>query len=138
MTTFKIALVCLSFIGLYSCKSNTEDNKEMKTAASASIIQVQGHRGDRGNFPENSIPAFRSAIKKGVDVIELDVVISKDKKVVVSHEPYMSSLYVSTSTGDSISKANERSFNMYEMTYDSIRQFDSGSRGIHFFLTRKK
>lgn len=43
-------------------------------------VEVQGHRGDRGNFPENTIPAFLSAVKKGADVIELDVVISKDQK----------------------------------------------------------
>ena len=105
---------------------------------SAFEVQVQGHRGDRGNFPENSIPAFISAVKKGVDVLELDVVISKDKKVVVSHEPYMSSLYVSTPTGDSIAKEAERSYNMYEMDYDSIKKFDSGSRGNRHFPDQKK
>ncbi len=110
----------------------------METNATKTSVQVQGHRGDRGNFPENSIPAFISAVKKGVDVLELDVVISKDKKVVVSHEPYMSSLYVSTPTGDSISKADERSYNMYEMSYDSIRQFDAGSRGNRLFPNQEK
>jgi glycerophosphoryl diester phosphodiesterase len=105
---------------------------------SAIEVQVQGHRGDRGNFPENSIPAFISAVKKGVDVIELDIVISKDKKIVVSHEPYMSSLYVSTPTGDSISKTDEHLYNMYEMDYDSIKQFDAGSRGNRLFPDQKK
>ncbi|GHA44663.1 glycerophosphoryl diester phosphodiesterase [Salinimicrobium marinum] len=138
MTNFKIALIFLSFTVLNSCKSNSENEKEMETNASKTSVQVQGHRGDRGNFPENSIPAFISAVKKGVDVLELDVVISKDKKVVVSHEPYMSSLYVSTPTGDSISKADERSYNMYEMSYDSIRQFDAGSRGNRHFPNQEK
>ena len=138
MKKSKIALVLLSFTTLYSCKSKSENDQEMKTTAFASTVQVQGHRGDRGNFPENSIPAFMSAVKKGVDVLELDVVISKDKKVIVSHEPYMSSLYVSTPTGDSISKAEERSYNMYEMSYDSIRQFDTGSRGNHLFPHQQK
>ncbi|MFA9189637.1 glycerophosphodiester phosphodiesterase family protein [Flavobacterium magnesitis] len=62
-------------------------------------IEIQGHRGDRGNFPENTIPAFMSAIRKDVDVIEMDVVVSKDKKVVVSHEAFMSSLYMQTPEG---------------------------------------
>ncbi|WP_423820388.1 glycerophosphodiester phosphodiesterase family protein [Salinimicrobium sp. TIG7-5_MAKvit] len=137
MIKFKIAFICLSFAGLISCKSNNEDQKEMETTPSSSI-QVQGHRGDRGNFPENSIPAFISAVKKGVDVLELDVVISKDKKVVVSHEPYMSSLYVSTPTGDSISKANERSYNIFEMTYDSVKQFNAGARGNSLFPNQEK
>lgn len=138
MKTLKTVIICLSFIGLYSCKSNTEDQNKMDINNSASQIQVQGHRGDRGNFPENSIPAFISAVKKGVDVLELDVVISKDKKVVVSHEPYMSSLYVSTPAGDSINREKEHSYNMYEMTYDSIKQFDAGSRGNRDFPGQKK
>lgn len=137
MTKFKIILICLSFTGIISCKSNNEDHKEMGSFTYSSI-QVQGHRGDRGNFPENSIPAFISAVKKGVDVIELDIVISRDKKVVVSHEPYMSSLYVTTPKGDSINKAMERSYNIYKMSYDSIRQFDAGSRGNPLFPGQKK
>ncbi len=92
-------------------------------------IEVHGHRGERGHLPENSIPAFLSALEKGVDVLELDVVISKDHKVVVSHEPFMSALYVQTPAGDSINKENEKSFNLYEMDYDSIRRFDIGSKG---------
>lgn len=138
MKNLKLIMICLSFTALYSCKSNTKNDQEIKTEVSASTVQVQGHRGDRGNFPENSIPAFISAVKKGVDVLELDVVISKDKKVVVSHEPYMASLYVSTPTGDSIKKINERTYNMYEMTYDSIKKFDVGSRGNRLFPNQEK
>src|SRR5690606_18139364 len=99
---------------------------------------LQGHRGDRGNFPENTIPAFLSAVKKGADVVELDVVISKDGKVVVSHEPFMSSLYVTTPAGDSIAKETERSYNLHEMTYDSIRKYDTGSKGNKNFTQQQK
>jgi len=138
MKTIQISLLCLFLAGLYSCKNNVENELETKAVAPASGIQVQGHRGDRGNFPENSIPAFISAVKKGVDVLELDVVISKDKQVVVSHEPYMASLFASSVSGDSIKKADERSYNMYEMSYDSIRQFDIGSRGNRLFPDQVK
>lgn len=101
-------------------------------------IQVQGHRGDRGNFPENSIPAFLSALKKGVDVLEMDVVISQDNKVVVSHEPFMSSLYMLQPNGKEITKEEELSFNLYKMPYHLIKQFDSGSKGNPNFLQQKK
>ena len=101
-------------------------------------VEIQGHRGDRGNFPENTIPAFLSAIKKGVDVIEMDVVISKDHQVVVSHEPFMSSLYMLQPNGEPISKENEKDFNLFQMNYDSIKQFDSGSKGNKKFLQQKK
>lgn len=138
MKFYKLFLLCLVIAGS-SCKSNTENNKEETAAiASSSKIEVQGHRGERGYFPENSLPGFISAVNKGVDVLELDVVISKDKKVVVSHEPYMSSLYMLTPEGDSIPKESEQSYNFYEMSYDSIKKFDAGSKGNRLFPDQKK
>lgn len=125
----KISCVLIAVLAIYSCGSQKAINSK---------IEVQGHRGDRGNFPENSIPAFLSAVKKGVEVIELDVVISKDQKVVVSHEAFMSSQYMSDFAGNPISKEKEKSFNLYEMTYDSIKKFDGGSRGNSNFPMQQK
>ncbi|MCX6297040.1 MAG: glycerophosphodiester phosphodiesterase family protein, partial [Bacteroidetes bacterium] len=51
-------------------------------------IEIHGHRGFRGKYPENTLTAFKEAAKAGVDYIELDVIISKDSQVVVSHEPW--------------------------------------------------
>src|SRR5580692_1343761 len=50
-------------------------------------ILVHGHRGARGRRPENTIPAFRYAIEQGVDVLELDVAVTKDSVPVISHDP---------------------------------------------------
>ncbi|MFI8377477.1 glycerophosphodiester phosphodiesterase family protein [Leeuwenhoekiella sp. NPDC079379] len=119
------------------CKSKSEEQKPMKVAEQH-IIQVQGHRGERGNLPENTIEAFLGALRKGVDVLELDVVISKDKKVVVSHEPYMLALYMQTPTGDSIAKETEKEYNLYEMEYAEIKQFDGGSKGNVRFPQQQK
>ena len=55
------------------------------------MIQVHGHRGARAILPENTIAAFEYAIRAGVDAIELDVVVSSDDVVVVSHDPYLKS-----------------------------------------------
>ena len=44
-----------------------------------------GHRGDRLNYPENTIASYRSAIEKGFDGVELDVMMTKDGKLVCSH-----------------------------------------------------
>jgi len=138
MIFYKLFLLFAIIAGI-SCKSNTEVKKSVKENITyLSKIEIQGHRGQRGHSPENSISAFLKAIEKGVDVIEMDVVISKDRKVVVSHEPYMSSLYVLTPAGDSISKAEQRSFNFYEMSYDSIRMFDIGSKGNKNFPEQEK
>ena len=55
----------------------------------AKKIEIHGHRGCRGLLPENTIPGFVKAIELGVDVLEFDVVITKDNEVLVSHEPFM-------------------------------------------------
>jgi glycerophosphoryl diester phosphodiesterase len=138
MKFIKVIWLSLLVVAI-GCKNKKEQEKELQEIKSERLsIQVQGHRGDRGNFPENSIPAFLSAVKKDADVIELDVVISKDNKVVVSHEPFMHSLYVSTPSGDTISEENQENFNLYEMTYDSIRRFDVGSKGNSLFPDQQK
>ncbi len=54
-------------------------------AAAQTTVSIEGHRGSRGHLPENTIPSFIKAIEQGADTLELDLVISKDKKVVVSH-----------------------------------------------------
>lgn len=139
MNYYKI--VFIGFLGIIiSCKSNTDDKKEVKSEneTSVSLVKVQGHRGDRGNYPENSIPAFISAVKKGVDVLEMDVVISKDNKVVVSHEPFMDSSYMLKPNGDTISQEKERSYMLYEMIYDSIKSYDGGSKVNVRFPDQKK
>lgn len=60
-------------------------------------IQVHGHRGARAVMPENTIAAFEYAIRVGVDAIEMDVVVSRDNRVVVSHDPYLKSgVYIRT------------------------------------------
>lgn len=128
-----IKALFLGAVVLTACQCATKSTTPQKH-----IVEVQGHRGDRGNFPENTIPAFLSAVKKGVAVIELDVVISKDQKVVVSHETFMSAQYMSDYDGNPISKEKEHSYNLYEMTYDSIKKFDSGSRGNAGFPSQQK
>ena len=91
-------------------------------------IDIQGHRGCRGLFPENSLPAFEKAIDLGVNTLELDLAISKDNKVVVSHEPYMNPLICSTPNGDEIPDSLGITYNLYKMNYDDIRQYDCGSK----------
>ena len=43
-----------------------------------SRIILAAHRGDKFNFPENTMPAFESAVNIGVDMIETDIRMSKD------------------------------------------------------------
>lgn len=101
-------------------------------------FDLQGHRGARGLKPENTIPGFITALNYGVTTLELDVVISRDKRVVVSHEPWLSADICSKADGIAIRKEEEMGFNLYELTYDEIRQYDCGSRGNHRFPEQEK
>ena len=60
----------------------------MTTASSAQTtsFDLQGHRGARGLLPENTLPAFEKAIQLGVSTLELDVGVSKDGVIVISHD----------------------------------------------------
>src|SRR3972149_2846181 len=73
---------------------------------------IQGHRGCRGLMPENTIPGFIKAIELGVSTLEMDVVISKDKKVVVSHEPFLSHEICLTPEGEEIPEEEEKAYNL--------------------------
>ncbi|MBS1985492.1 MAG: hypothetical protein JST16_15105 [Bdellovibrionales bacterium] len=57
--------------------------------AFAAPIEVQGHRGARAIYPENSLAAFNYAIETGVDTLEMDLGVSKDGVLVVNHDPVL-------------------------------------------------
>lgn len=94
----------------------------------AQHLDLQGHRGGMGLMPENTIASMINGIKVGVETLELDVVISKDGKVVVSHDGFMSSEFMLKPDGTDISKDEEKNLSLYHMPYDSIRRFDAGSK----------
>ena len=48
---------------------------------------VQGHRGARGLWPENTLAGFARALAIGVDAVELDCALSRDGVAVVTHDP---------------------------------------------------
>ena len=101
-------------------------------------FDIQGHRGARGLRPENSIPSFIMALDSGVTTVELDVAITKDKQIIVSHEPWMAAAICLDSTGSTISEKEEKKFNIYQMTYDQVQLFDCGSIGNSNFPQQEK
>ncbi len=90
-------------------------------------MDVQGHRGCRGLLPENTLPAFQRALELGVNTLEMDLVISADDQVVVSHEPYFRAGIGLTPDGKEITKEEEKSYNIYQMSYDKVRSFVIGT-----------
>ncbi len=105
---------------------------------STKIIKIQGHRGCRGLMPENTLEAFKKAIELGVHTIELDVAISKDNIVVVSHEPFMSRTTCLDMNGFEIAEDYDKKYNLYQMTFDSIKQFDCGTKFHPRFTKQQK
>lgn len=88
----------------------------------------QGHRGCRGLMPENTWPAMRAALDLGVTTLEMDVVITKDKKVVLSHDQWFSRDITTKPDGSYIGEREERKLNIYWMTYDQVKTFDVGMK----------
>ncbi len=91
-------------------------------------IDIQGHRGCRGLMPENSLEGMLHAVRLGVRTLEMDLVISADSQVVVSHEPWMSARIALSPQGAELPAAEERSYNLFRMPYEDIRSFDCGTR----------
>jgi glycerophosphoryl diester phosphodiesterase len=102
------------------------------------MVDVQGHRGSRGLMPENTIPAFIRALEIGVTTLEMDASITRDGKVVVSHEPFLSHIICYDAAGNEISEEQEKSYNIYQMTYEELSRCDCGSKPHPSFPEQEK
>lgn len=86
----------------------------------------QGHRGCRGILPENSIPGFLKALEYDIRTLELDIVVSKDRELIVSHEPWFSHEICRHADG---SPVTHDSIRLMDLDYAEIKAYDCGSRG---------
>ena len=97
---------------------------EMHNPASDYVIVV-AHRGDWRNYPENSIAAIESAIRMGVDMVELDIKMTRDSVLVLCHDKTIDRTttgrgLISTMTADSIRKFNLRYAHGIKSPYDHM------------------
>ncbi|MGK7391801.1 MAG: glycerophosphodiester phosphodiesterase family protein [Candidatus Cyclobacteriaceae bacterium M2_1C_046] len=97
-------------------------------SVNAQKIDIQGHRGARGLVPENSIPGFLKALDYGVTTLELDVVITGDSLVLVSHEPYISAEICLNKEGNELKVSEGKNINIYKMNYEEVEDYDCGSK----------
>jgi glycerophosphoryl diester phosphodiesterase len=81
-------------------------------------ILVHGHRGARARFPENTLPAFDYAIAQGVDALELDMAVTKDNVLVVSHDPVLHPPVCSGPQPRAV---------IHELTLAEVREWDCGA-----------
>lgn len=122
---------------LSACKSsqmNTSSGSKMQLPA----FNKEGHRGTRGLMPENTIAAMYKAIDYDVNTVEVDVVISKDKKVVISHDIYFHPEITTTPDGKYLDSKEAQKHLLYQMNYDSIRKYDVGLKPRKEFPQQQK
>jgi glycerophosphoryl diester phosphodiesterase len=121
---------------ILSCEVKSSSGEQKETMKDKKSVEIQGHRGARGLWPENSLPGFLNTMDLGVSVLEMDVVLSKDGKVVVSHDPYFNPAICLSPSGEKINKGEEGS--LYKMNYSEIAKYDCGSIGNSRFPNQKK
>ncbi|MBN8862919.1 MAG: glycerophosphodiester phosphodiesterase [Sphingobacteriales bacterium] len=114
--------------------------RDTRSAVSSmhTTFDIEGHRGCRGLMPENTWPAMKRALDLGVTTLEMDAVISADKQVLLSHEPWMGHEIATAPDAVIITAANERSFNIYQMPYSRVMQFDVGLKPHPRFPKQQK
>ncbi len=89
--------------------------------------EVYGHRGCRGLEPENTIAAFQHAARLGCSWLELDVVLTGDGHVLVSHEPWMDHRICKGPDGEVLTEDLGRALNIHRMTLAQAQDCDCGS-----------
>ncbi|MBX5495811.1 MAG: glycerophosphodiester phosphodiesterase [Bryobacteraceae bacterium] len=94
----------------------------------AQPILVHGHRGARAVLPENTLPAFEYAIEIGADVLELDLAVTKDNVLVVSHDPTLNPKFCQGPGGSNVIR---------ELTLEELRRWDCGARANPDFPKQK-
>lgn len=87
-------------------------------------FQIHGHRGCRGLYPENTIKAFQHAIDLGVQAIELDIVVSNDNTLIVTHDPWIDPLLSEPINQDVITP---ESHNIYQLSDIDIQKYKVGT-----------
>lgn len=123
----KTVFILLGLLALLSSCSPKYTNKAEKVVAemhdpASKYVVVVAHRGDWRNYPENSIPAIESAISMGVDIVELDLKLTKDSVLVLSHDDTANRTttgkgLISTMTLDSLKGFNLRYVNGVKSKY---------------------
>jgi glycerophosphoryl diester phosphodiesterase len=110
-----IACALFSVVALVS--SETPVRSSVSDGGNKRVVEVQGHRGARAVLPENTLAAFRHALAAGVDVLELDLQITKDDQLVVAHDPRVPA-WCSAREGDALRT----------MTLAEVQALDCGTK----------
>jgi glycerophosphoryl diester phosphodiesterase len=89
----------------------------------ASGFDLQGHRGARGLMPENTLPGFAAALGIGVTTLELDLAVSGDGEVVVSHNPRLEPALARDANGEWLQQSSPA---IKSMDLATVKSYDVG------------
>jgi glycerophosphoryl diester phosphodiesterase len=78
------------------------------------------------------------ALDLGVTTLEMDVVVTKDKQVILSHDPFFHHEITSKADGSQITSAEEENYNIYQLDYDEVKKFDVGLKKHPRFPRQQK
>ena len=132
---FFIPVLSLAILmGCTSTKKVSNNNDTNKLT----VFDTQGHRGCRGLMPENTVPAMIKALELGVVTLEMDVVVTKDNKLVVSHEPFFNHEITTKPDGSLVTEVEEKQLNIFKMDYDEVKRYDVGLRPHPRFAQQQK
>lgn len=86
-------------------------------------FELQGHRGARGLAPENTIAGFARALTVGVTTLELDIAITRDDVLVISHDPALNPDITRSADGRFL---ETRGPLIRQLTFDELQRYDVG------------
>lgn len=131
----KWILSCLFMLA--ACKA-VQKEKMQNRELQKPVFDKQGHRGCRGLMPENTIPAMIHAVQLGVNTLEIDVVVTGDSELIVSHEAYFHHNITTKPDGSLVTPAEEKSLNIFKMPYDETKKYDVGLKPHPGFPQQQK
>lgn len=119
--------------------SSVSCSNPMATSESSNKkFDLEAHRGGRGLMPENTIASMINGVKLGVNTLEMDVVITKDSQVILSHEPFFNHELTTKPDGSFVQEAEEKNLNIFQMTYLQTTAYDVGLKQHPRFPRQQK
>ena len=91
------------------------------------VVAVEAHRGGMGLYPEETLPAMLNAVKLNVNTLEMDLCVTQDKKVILSHDRYFHPRYSSNPDGTPVEVGEPKTY-LYQMPYSEVARWDVGNR----------
>tara|TARA_B100001121_G_scaffold195893_1_gene171151 strand:+ start:1019 stop:1939 length:921 start_codon:yes stop_codon:yes gene_type:complete len=87
-------------------------------------IKIYGHRGARGDLPENTLDSFKYLFDNNINAYETDILISKDLVPVIAHDFRLDPSRTKDNEGNWIENENIK---IFDLTYEELLKFDVGS-----------